>query len=45
MFAASSTAMVSQLEAELAERRADSPMEPLLPAPRKDSDFAALANR
>jgi hypothetical protein len=45
MFAASSTAMVSQLEAELAERLADSPVEPELPAPRTDSDFAALANR
>jgi Protein of unknown function (DUF2652)/Polyketide cyclase / dehydrase and lipid transport len=45
MFAASSTAMVSQLEAELAERLADSPVEPALPAPRTDSDFAALANR
>ena len=45
MFAASSSAMVSQLEAELAGRRVDSPVEPALPVPRPDSDFAALANR
>jgi hypothetical protein len=45
MFAASSTAMVSQLEAELTERRDDSPVEPTLPAPRPESDFAHLANR
>jgi hypothetical protein len=32
MFAASSTAMISQLEAELARRRVDSPVEPDLPA-------------
>jgi Protein of unknown function (DUF2652)/Polyketide cyclase / dehydrase and lipid transport len=43
MFAASSTAMISQLEAELADRRGDSPVEPDLPAQKPDSVVAALA--
>jgi hypothetical protein len=42
MFAASSTAMISQLEAELAERRVDPPVEPDLPEHKPDSVLAAL---
>jgi len=33
-------AMISQLEAELAERRVDSPVEPELPVPSPNSSFA-----
>jgi hypothetical protein len=40
MFAASSAAMISQLEAELAERRVDSPVEPDLPVRSTNSRFA-----
>jgi hypothetical protein len=40
MFAASSTAMISQLEAELARRRVDSPVEPDLPARGTNSKLA-----
>lgn len=40
MFAASSTAMISQLEAELADRRGDSAIEPELPARATSSGFA-----
>jgi hypothetical protein len=40
MFAASSTAMISQLEDELADRRIDSPVEPALPARGTNSRFA-----
>ena len=40
MFAASSTAMISQLEAELADRRGDSAIEPELPAGATSSGFA-----
>jgi uncharacterized protein DUF2652/polyketide cyclase/dehydrase/lipid transport protein len=40
MFAASSTAMISQLEDELADRRVDPPTEPKLPARGTNSRFA-----
>jgi uncharacterized protein YndB with AHSA1/START domain len=43
MFAASSTAMITQLEAELAHRRTDAGSEPELPAPKPDSVVAGLA--
>jgi hypothetical protein len=43
MFAASSNAMISQLEAELAERRVDSPVEPEVPARKPGGVLAALA--
>jgi hypothetical protein len=43
MFAASSTAMISQLEAELAHRRTDAGSEPELPASKPDSVVAGLA--
>lgn len=43
MFAESSSAMISQLEAELAHRRVDPPVEPDLPARKPDSVVSALA--
>lgn len=43
IFKASNAAMISQLEAELAVRRADPPPEPDLPARRPDGVLAALA--
>jgi hypothetical protein len=43
IFQASSAAIVSQLEAELADRRTDPSLEAELPAPRPESVLAALA--
>ncbi|HEY8772082.1 MAG TPA: DUF2652 domain-containing protein [Candidatus Limnocylindria bacterium] len=43
MFAASSTAMISQLEAELAKRKTDPAVEPEVPARKSDGVLAALA--
>lgn len=43
IFKASSAAMIGQLEAELADRRIDPPLEPELPARKPDSVLAALA--
>jgi uncharacterized protein YndB with AHSA1/START domain len=42
MFAASSTAMISQLEAELTQRRSDPPVEPDLPKHKPHGILAAL---
>jgi hypothetical protein len=43
IFKASTASMISQLEAELADRRIDPPLEPELPARKPDSVLAALA--
>jgi hypothetical protein len=43
IFKASNASMISQLEAELADRRIDPPLEPELPARKPDSVLAALA--
>jgi uncharacterized protein YndB with AHSA1/START domain len=43
IFKASNALMISQLEAELADRRIDPPREPELPARKPDSVLAALA--